>query len=231
METGYAILISLCIAAVCVLMCNISVIIKNKYLLLKIVCVLFFIFSMTRYFTLMIFGGSPTYNELMLLRYFYLASSIGLTIPTLSAIWYITPLYRDKISYTRYLLIFIPWVVFYLYVIITQPTEIIQGENFGYSLQLIGKYPLYLSLAQGSLVVIIILLCLVGILKYKNIQLRAQLIIIILAQITLVLDGFTYFFKIIHTFPIFTLSEIFGFLAVLYAFSHKMIEVRGIANK
>jgi len=184
-----------------------------------------------RYFTLIVYGDKPTYDQLMLLRYFYLASSIGLIIPTVSAIWYITPLYRDKISYSRYLLCFIPWIVFYLYVIITQPTNIIQGESFGYALELAGKYPMYLSIAQGSIAFIIILLSVIGIIKYKNIQLRAQLIIIIIAQIILFLDGLTYFLKILHTFPAFTVSEVFGFLAVLYAFSHKVIEVKGRTSR
>lgn len=231
MEIGYMILISICMIAVCVLLLNISAVLSNKYRGLKIVCVFLFIFSMMRYFTLIVYGDSPAYDQLMVLRYFYLASSIGLTIPTVSAIWYITPLYRDKISYLRYLLFFMPWTMFYLYLIIAQPTNITQGDSFGYTLNLIGKYPIYLSIAQGSLIGIIILLSSIGIFKYKNIQLRAQLIIIIIAQITLLLDGLTYFFKILHTFPVFTVSEVFGFLAVLYAFSHKMIEVKGIANR
>ncbi|MDF2877589.1 MAG: hypothetical protein K0S30_685 [Clostridia bacterium] len=231
MEQGYILLIGLCIIAVGVLVLNIGAVLHNRYLTLKLVCILLFVFSMFRYFTLIVYGDFPTYDQLMALRYFYLASSIGLTIPTVSALWYITPLYREKIGYKQYLLFFTPWIIFYGYVIITQPTEIVQGESFGYALELTGRFPIYLSIAQSAMIAVIIILSGIGLVKYKNLQLRVQYIIIILAQITLFLDGLSYFVEIPRTFPRFTVSEVFGFLAVLYAFSTKMIEDKGIRNK
>jgi hypothetical protein len=230
-EQGYILLIGLCIIAVGVLVLNIGAVLHNRYLTLKLVCILLFVFSMFRYFTLIVYGDFPTYDQLMALRYFYLASSIGLTIPTVSALWYITPLYREKIGYKQYLLFFTPWIIFYGYVIITQPTEIVQGESFGYALELTGRFPIYLSIAQSAMIAVIIILSGIGLVKYKNLQLRVQYIIIILAQITLFLDGLSYFVEIPRTFPRFTVSEVFGFLAVLYAFSTKMIEDKGIRNK
>jgi hypothetical protein len=230
-EQGYILLIGLCIIAVGVLVLNIGAVLHNRYLTLKLVCILLFVFSMFRYFTLIVYGDFPTYDQLMALRYFYLASSIGLTIPTVSALWYITPLYREKIGYKQYLLFFTPWIIFYGYVIITQPTEIVQGESFGYALELTGRFPIYLSIAQSAMIAVIIILSGIGMVKYKNLQLRVQYIIIILAQITLFLDGLSYFVEIPRTFPRFTVSEVFGFLAVLYAFSTKMIEDKGIRNK
>ncbi len=231
MKIEYIMLIGICIIALIVLILNIVVVSSNRYRLLKTVCISLFVFTMLRYLTLIVYGDAPTYQQLRVLRYFYLASSIGLTLPTVSVLWYITPLYREKISYFRYLLFFTPWIVFYLYVIARQPTIIIQGSSFGYALQLVGRYPIYLSIAQSSLMAIIFMLSMIGLVKYKSMQLRVQLIMIMMAQVTLLLDGITYFIQVAHTFPRFTVSEIFGFLALLYAFSSKSIQVKGIANE
>lgn len=231
MDIGYVILIGICIAALGVLVFDIAAVLGNRYTVLKVVCLMLFVLTMFRYLTLIVYGDAPAYSQLVVLRYFYLVSSIGLTIPTVSAVWYITPLYREKISYPRYLLLFTPWIIFYLFIIITQPTKIVQGNSFGYALELVGKYPIYLSIAQSSLVAIIIVMSLIGIIKYKNIQLRTQLTIIIIAQIMLVLDGLSYFIEVLRVFPAFTVSEIFGFLAICYAFTAKIAEVKGIRNQ
>ncbi|WP_069997392.1 hypothetical protein [Cellulosilyticum sp. I15G10I2] len=231
MEIGYIMLIAICVIALVVLMVDITAVLSNRYYILKIVCIMLFVFTMLRYFTLIVYGDAPAYQQIMVLRYFYLASSIGLTIPTVSAIWYVTPLYREKISYPRYLLYFTPWIIFYMYIIIRQPTVVVQGESFGYALHLIDRYPMYLSIAQGSFIAIVFILSIIGIMNYKNLQIRVQLLMIIMAQITLLLDGITYFIKIPHTFPRFTVSEVLGFAALIYAFSSKIIEVKGITNQ
>lgn len=222
----YLLLIAICIIAIGVLMLNIAAVNKNPYKLLKVVCISLFAFSMMRYLTLIVYGDKPTLAQLEALRYFYLATSIGLTIPTASAVWYITPLYNKKISYGRYLLLFTPWILFYLFVIVTQPTEIKMAPNFGYTLELTGKFPLYLSIAQGSFVIIIILLCLIGLFKYKNAYLRSQYFVIIIAQILLTLDGLSYYRPMLSVFPPFTVTEVFGFLATYYAFRHKNLEIK-----
>lgn len=224
MNIGYVMLIAICIIAIIVLMMNIGVVSQKNETLLKIVCITLFAFSMLRYFTLIVYGDSPTLRQLELLRYFYLATSIGLTIPTASAVWYISPYIREKLSYGKYLILWLPWILFYLFVLITQPTEIVQGKNFGYTLELTGKFPLYLSIAQGTFVTIIIMLCIVGIAKYRNELLRSKYIVIILAQVLLTLDGLSYYLPVLDVFPPFTVTEVFGFLAVLYAFYTKRID-------
>ncbi|MGL4735929.1 MAG: hypothetical protein ACRCW2_00610 [Cellulosilyticaceae bacterium] len=218
MNTGYIMLITICVIAIIVLMMNVWVVSKKQDTLLKIVCITLFAFSMLRYFTLIVYGDSPTLRQLEILRYFYLATSIGLTIPTASVVWYISPYIREKLSYGKYLMLWIPWILFYLYVIITQPTEIVQGKHFGYTLELTGKAPLYLSIAQGTFVAIIIVLCLVGIAKYRNEFLRSKYIVLILAQVVLTLDGLSYYLPVLDVFPPFTVTEVFGFLAIFYAF-------------
>lgn len=223
MNPMYGILIIICIIAILVLVCNLAAVIQTKNKVLKIVCAILFAFSMMRYLTLIIYGNSPSANQLETLRYFYLATSIGLAIPTASAIWHITPMYREKISYPKYLLFFAPWIIFYSYVLICQPTKIGIASTYGYVLELTGKFPVYLSIVQGSFAIIMILLCLIGILKYKHEQLRSQYFVIIMAQILLVLDGILYHMPMLQTLPKFTISEILGFLAIFYAFKKKTI--------
>lgn len=222
----YGMLIVICIVAIIVLLINIGVVAKNEEKVLKWVCIGLFAFSMTRYLTLIVYGDHPTTLQLETLKYFYLATSIGLTIPFASAVWYISPYLREKIGYPIYLLFFTPFIVFYLYVLITQPTQIVKGESFGYVLELTGKFPLYLSIVQGTFVVIMVSLCGVGWLMYKNSYLRSQYNILILALVVLTLDGLGYFIDILAFFPPFTISEVFGFLAILYALLPEKRKVR-----
>lgn len=214
----YIVLVVLCLVIIGVLMINIGVVSKKEQLLLRWVCVGLFAFSMTRYLTLIVYGGQPTLQQLETLRYFYLASSIGLTIPLASAVWWLTPYLRERIKYPSYLALFTPFMAFYLFVLITQPTEIMKSESFGYTLELTGRFPLYLSIVQGTFVTLMITLCTLGFLKYKNTYLRSQYMILILALIVLTLDGLGYFIPSLDVLPPFTVSELFGFLAILYAF-------------
>lgn len=226
MNFMYLLLIIICIVAIITLLIDIGVVNKNPYLLLKGVCIALFAFSILRYFTLIVYGDSPTLGQLDRLRYFYLATSIGLTIPTASAVWYITPHLRNKINYGKYLLFFLPWIIFYGYVIITQPTQVVLSDTYGYKLILTGAFSRYLSIAQGSFVGVIILLCIIGILKYKNEYLRSQYFVLIAAQVLLILDGVTYLIHTVTTIPPFTLTEVFGFIAILYAFYSKALDVK-----
>lgn len=226
MNFMYLLLIIICIVAILVLFLDIGVVSRNTNQLLKIVCILLFAFSMLRYVTLIVYGDTPTLGQLEKLRYFYLATSIGLTIPTASAVWYITPHLRTKIDYGKYLLYFSPWIIFYLFTIITQPTQIVLSDTYGYKLILTGEFPIYLSIAQGSFVIIMIILCLIGVLKYKNEYLRSQYFVIIGAQILLALDGLTYLVPTVVTIPPFTLTEVFGFIAIFYAFYAKPLDIK-----
>ncbi len=231
MSSQYAILIILCLIALYSIFLNLKVMEDNTFLLLRLIGTVLLIYSATRYITLIVYGDAPNYYQLRLLRYFYFASSIGLTGMTLSAIWYVTPLYREKMKYPYWIAGFLPWISFYLYLIIMQPTKIIKGKGIGYELVLTGQFPLYLSLVQGLFVIIAIILCLIGIFKYKSIQIRGQLFIIILAQLALAVDGSSYYSQGIHTIPPFTLTEAFGFIAVYYIFCKPIKEIKGISNR
>lgn len=231
MNIGYGILIIICLIALYVLILDLKIVSYNPYTLLKVVCWILFSFSALRYLTLIVYGSSTNYNQMMALRRFYLASSIGLTIPTASAVWYVTPLYRERIKYPYYLMALIPWILFYIYIIVKQPTQIVSGESFGYRLELIGQFPNYLGKFQGAFVGGIITLSMIGIIKYRNLQIRAQLIIIIMAQLILALDGLTINWEGIRSIPPFTLSEVFGFGAIYYAFRFPVKEIRGISSR
>lgn len=230
MERGYFLLIIICLIAIGLLLFNIKVMIGNKHILFKRLCIGLFSYMILRYLTLIVYGGDSSYEQLKALRYFYPASLIGIMIPTLLAIWYITPLYRHKITCLHYLCIFLPWITFYCYIIITQPTVILKGENFGYSLGIVNPYRIYLITAQLILMGIVLILSIVGMIKHKNLQIRVQLFMIIIAQTTLLLDVVSYLIKIPQTFSRFTISEVFVLVALFYAFSKKIIEVKGIHN-
>lgn len=230
MGSSYIVLIGICLVALYVLILNIGQIKHNKFGFLKGVCIGLLIFSMLRYITLIIYGNHPSAALLVQTRYFYLATSIGLTIPIASAIWYIIPFYRQNIRYSTYLLCFLPWIIFYVYVLVTQPTVITKGVSYGYQLQLVPPFKAYLAIVQGSFTIVIFTLALIGIFKYKNIQIRVQCMLLLIALVTLWVDGASFFGESLRLVPPFTLSEIGGFLAVYYAFKLKPYEIRGYQN-
>ena len=230
-KMGYKILIITCILALISVLMNLKALENNPYPVLKIIVSVLVSFTALRYLTLIVYGDSPDYNLLNVLRYFYLASSIAVTMTTASAVWYVTPCYREKIGYPYFLACFLPWMLFYVYIIIKQPTEIIQGSQFGYKLILTGQFPKYLSIAQGSFVSIIVVLCLIGIICYKHLQMRIQLFIIILAQLLLTLDGINYGKDRLWVFQPFTLTEFFALITTYYAFSIMIKSIRPLKNE
>ncbi len=210
---------------------NLKALENNPYPVLKIIVSVLISFTALRYLTLIVYGDLPDYSLLNTLRYFYLASSIGITMTTASAIWYVTPCYREKIGYPYFLSFFAAWILFYVYVIIKQPTEIVQGSQFGYELILTGNFPKYLSIVQGSFVSIMVILCLIGIVCYKHLQIRIQLFMIILAQLLLTIDGLNYGSDRLWVFKPFTLTEFFALFTTYYAFSIIIKSIHPLKNE
>lgn len=227
----YQILIIVCILALIAVIMNLRVLEYNVYPVLKIIVSVMVSFTALRYVTLIVYGDSPDYQLLNALRYFYLASSIGIPLTTVSALWYVTPCYREKIQYPYFLACFFPWIIFYLYILIKQPTKIVQGIQFGYQLRLTGEFTKYLSVAQGCFVGVIIILCGIGIVCYKHLQMRTQLFIIILAQLLLALDGFNYSSHKLWVIQPFTLTEGFALVATYYAFSVSIKSLKPLKNQ
>lgn len=228
---GYKVLVITCIFALIAVIINLKALDNNPYPLLKTFVSVLLCFTALRYLTLIVYGDSPDYSLLNTLRYFYLASSIGITMTTASAVWYVTPRYREKIDYPYFLACFLPWILFYVYIIIKQPTEIVQGSQFGYQLILTGKLSFYLSIVQGSFVSIIVILCLIGIICYKHLQIRIQLFMIILAQLLLTLDGLSYGSNRLRVFQPFTLTEAFALATTYYAFSIVIKSIHALKNE
>lgn len=213
-------LIGVCIVAVIMIGYNVKAIgsVENKEI--KIIGNLLLIFTSLRYITLGIYRLSYNLALLNDIRYFYYASSIGITLLTALAVWNVIPFFKERIQPMNYLLCFLPWVIFYSYLILKQPTQIVENKSFGYELVLMLPFNHYLSLVQGSFVAVIILLCIIGIVGYKHLQIRIALWVISLAQGLLVLDGMNVSSIGHHFFRLFTVTEVFALWTVYYAFSH-----------
>ena len=177
-------------------------------------------FTALRYVTLIIYAYSTSLKIIQFLRYFYFASSMGVTMLTAFGVWSILPFIRKHLQLKTYLACFLPWDFFYLYLIITQPNKLIQSEAYGYELVLTPIFSKYLSIVQGSFITIIVILCLVGCLRYRHLQIRVQLILIILAQGLLTLDGIFSGTQMLSLVKYFTLTEAFAIWVVDYAWSH-----------
>ncbi len=224
MCNSYALLVGLCIGTIAILLLAIVTVSQKTEPLMRWLCVFGFIFSITRYLTLTVYGDTPTLTQLEGLRYFYLATSIGLTVPFASVVWYVTPNLREKCTYSKYLLCFVPWLIFYMYTLITQPTEIVKGTHYGYVLELTGSFTTWLGIAQGAFVLIMLGLCIGGFIQYKNSVLRSKYFVLILALTVLTMDGILQFVSQLTLLPPFTLSEGLAFLAITYAFSGRRVK-------
>lgn len=183
-------------------------------------------FTALRYISLIIYSDAPSLALLERLRYFYFASSLGLTMVTVLAVWYVIPSYRELKNPLHFFSCFIPWMLFYIYLIIAQPTSIEKGTSFGYVLVLNENFRQYLSIAQISFILVISALCLKGIIKYKHLQIRVQLIIVLIAQALLMSDGLSYSINRLTVFAPFTLTEAFAFMATYYCFSQPIKSIK-----
>lgn len=217
---NYLILIVGATLALVAIMMNGWATIKLKEDSLRKLLWLLLVFTATRYITLILYGDHPSLAQLEGLRYFYFASSIGVTMTTVLAVWYAVPLYREKLSAIHALLCFLPWQLFYGYVIIGQPTEIVKGEHFGYVLRLTGQFPLYLGIVQGSFTVVILVLMVIGFIKFKHPKIRVQLFFLMAAQLLLALDGVSIGKGGMNVFVPFTVTEAFAFMGTYYTFNH-----------
>ena len=188
-------------------------------------------FTSLRYLTLIIYAFSKNLQLLISIRYFYYASSIGITMLTALTVWYVIPFLKERIRLSYYLLCFLPWDVFYIYLIIAQPTRLIESSAYGYELVLMTPFNRYLSIVQGSFVSVMSILCILGIIKYKHPQIRTGLLIILLAQGLLVLDGIASGGQGIRIFKLFTITEAFALWAIYNALVHALKSIKAIKSQ
>ena len=59
-----------------------------------------------------------------------------------------------------------------------------------------------------------------GILRYKHLQIRVQLLFMIASGLLLAVDGISYGSDQLFLFPPFTVTEAFGFMGTSYCFAH-----------
>ena len=121
-----------------------------------------------------------------------------------------------------------PWFIFYALLVILKPYQVAKSQVLGYTLRLTGDWYIYLAALQVSFVAIFILGALYGLKLYKHKQITSQYIVLIMCQLLFLIDGFTYFGLATASIPVFTLTEIFGFLGIYYGFSKPTIDARGI---
>lgn len=224
-------LVGTCLVALMMIGWNIKAIRSLCYREIKLVGSLLLGFTALRYMTLVVYAFCSNRELAYEIRYFYYASSIGITMLTAIVVWNIIPMLKEQIKLSYYLLCFLPWDIFYLYLIIKQPTQLIESSIYGYELLLISPFNRYLSIAQGSFIVIIAVLCVIGILRYKHLQIRAQLILILLAQVILVIDGIYFGREEIRIFKLFTVSEVIALWAIYYGLSNSIKSIKAIKNQ
>lgn len=225
------ILLLTCIAVALVILWDLKGLKRTEMKPLIIIGTILLIGMASRYITLSIYALSTDVKLLETIRYFYYASSVGLTMLTVCIIWFIVPLYNEKVDLGSFILFFIPFILFYGYLIVTQPTRLVESSAYGYELSLIPPFDRYLAFVQGSFIVVVTILCLIGLVRYKHLQIRIELVILLLAQGLLVIDGIYSGKDQIFIFKLFTVSEGFTLWTIGYALYHPFRRLRVIRNK
>lgn len=211
-----------------VLHMNIKVVQKNKYMGIRVICTLLFVLSILRYLTLLLFARASSMEILIKMQPFYFITSMSIPVAILLLLWYITPLYRTKINQIGIIILCIPWVIFYILLLIFKPYEIIKSQKAGYILKLIYSWDYYLAALQGISIFIFILAALYGFMLYKHQQTRSQYMILVMCLLLFLADGLIYFGLSTPMIPVFTLTEVLGFLGIYYGFLTPPIDARGV---
>ncbi|MBM7684721.1 hypothetical protein [Defluviitalea raffinosedens] len=203
---------------------NIMQIKNHPNRVLRSICLILFTFTGLRYVALIVFRLNLDMNFLKFFSYFYYASSIGLTIPTIFALWYIIPAFRERIKEWTVLTLSAPFSFFYLYLIYLQPVQIIKHDGFGYRLQLLAPWNRWLSIVQGIVTLIVFGMCFYGFRRYKYKFPRSQYLLFILGYVLTTIDGLCMLFNSVYPIEPFIFSEAFILIAILYAFATKPIK-------
>ncbi|MBE6021614.1 MAG: hypothetical protein E7231_00110 [Cellulosilyticum sp.] len=224
-------LVGSCIGALAMIAYSIHAIGSVEDKVFQIIGGILLSFTSLRYITLLIYAYSTNLRWIVSMRYFYYASSIGITMLTALAVWYVMPFLKKGIKLVYYLLCFLPWNLFYLYIIVKQPTCLVENSAYGYELLLVSPFERYLSIAQGSFIGVMTILCVIGIFKYKHPQIRTQLLMILLAQGLLVIDGIASGDERILLFKLFTVTEAFALAVTGHIVGNGLKQIHAIKNQ
>lgn len=192
--------------------------------ILRNICLILFMFTGLRYIALIVFTLSANIDILKVFSYFYYASSIGITIPSLFALWYIIPRFRERIKEWIVLLLVSPFIFFYFNLIYLQPVQIIKHGSLGYRLQLMAPWNQWLSIFQGIFTLMVFGMCFYGFRRYQYKFPRSQYLLFILGYTLTTIDGLCMLFKAVYPIEPFVFSEAFILIAILYAFAAKPIK-------
>ena len=174
---------------------NIVQIKNNSIISIRIVCFLLFIVTGLRYVSLFIFTLDIQTSILKYFVYFYYGSMIGITIPSILALWYTIPRFREKISEISLLILLSPFLIFYLYLLYLQPLEIIIKPGIGYGFRLLFPWNIFVSIYQGIFVIIVITLSTLWFRYYSFKFPRSQYLLFLLSYLLLMIDGLTIYLR------------------------------------
>lgn len=181
--------------------------------------------NVIRYVALMIGSDCEAHAILTYLRYFYPVSRISLPILLALSIWRVIPLLKDRMKWYHYGMMISPyWILSSYWVMKWVYNGIRQNERYFEMPLGISLYPywFWLGLIFGG---IMSLLCVGGIIRYKHLQIRTQLLIILCAWLLWVLDSISMSRQVLYLMMPFVLSEAFAMWAVCYAFS-KSVKIK-----
>ena len=205
---------------------NIVQIKSHPNICIRVICCILFIFTGLRYISLIVFTLGAKISVLKLLSYFYFASSIGITIPSALALWYIIPRFRERIRLWVLFLLLSPFFFFYLILIYLQPLKIIIKPGFGYMLMILQPWSNYFSILQAIFIILVFLGCFLGFKWYQYKSPRSQYLLFALGYGLMFIDGVSVLINKNTPIEPFILSEAFVMVAILYAFSTKPIKER-----
>lgn len=219
-------LLMTCIIVLCIIGWNFKALSTQIYTEIKVVGSLALCLIALRYLTLMIYAVSANYKLLLIMRYFYYASSLGLTIMMAISIWYVSPYLREQIKLASYGILFLPWGLFFTYFLLSQPTVLEESHLFGYELLISSPFKDYFNIAWISFLVVMIILCCLGMMKYKHLQIRVQLFVILLSQLLFIVDGIESSSEALCIIRPFILTEAFALWGIYYALSKPVKNIR-----
>lgn len=198
---------------------------------IKITANIFFILGMLKYVTVILYYFLEELKVLLLLRYFYFMSSLSLTMLIAMAIWYVTPFLKERKKLDRFLIYFLPWIIFYIYFVLKQPTQLSTSSLYHYDLVIIQPFTTYFMIAELSFSFVIMSLCCIGMNTYKHLQIRVELLLLLLASVLLAIDALYLNSTGLRCFKIFTVSEIFAYWVCFYTLSHAIKPIKAIKNQ
>lgn len=221
---GMLVIISM--MAIGALIMNIKAIQSNPYIGIRSLSTFLFGLSSLRYITLILFAKDPSVELMASMEGFYYISMISLPVLLILVMWYITPLYREKVGRLGLTLICSPHIMLYIAMLTLKPFEAIKSQSAGYTLRQTGQWGSYLAMFYSVFILLYIISALYGFKLYKHGQTRGQYLVLIMCQVLFLMDGLSYLRGAGGIIPIFTLTEVFGFLGIYIGFSKPTIDYR-----